>query len=87
MLVLFLLISTFIPLPVVTPPHIGVTPERFWLQRLPRAAAELLSPSLPAAGASSARCCAASPPSVAPLPFLGGWCPEREMTNASASSY
>lgn len=63
--------------------------ELLWLRavRLPWAAAWLLSPSLPAAGATTARCYAAPPPSVPPLPLPGGWCPERRMTNASASSY
>lgn len=63
--------------------------ERFWLQKecLPWAAAWLLSPSFPAAGATKARCYVAPPPSVPPLSLPGGWCPERRMTNASASSY
>ena len=53
----------------------------------PWAAAWLLSPSLPAAGASRARCYVAAPPSVPPVSLPGGWCPERRMTNASASAY
>lgn len=63
--------------------------EQFWLQKecLPWAAARLLSPSLSAAGATRARCYVAPPPSVPPLSLPGGWCPERRMTNASASSY
>lgn len=63
--------------------------EQFWLRNecLPWAAAWLLSPSLPAAGATKASCYVAPPPSVPPFSLPGGWCPERRMTNASASSY
>lgn len=63
--------------------------EGFWLQKesLPWAAVQLLSPSLPAAGATKARCFVAPPPSVPPLSLPGRWCPERRMTNASASAY
>lgn len=44
-------------------------------------------PVSPAAGATGARCSSALPPSVPALSLPGGWCPERRMTNASASSY
>lgn len=48
----------------------------------------LCPPSLPAAGTTKARCFAAPPPSAPRTPSLpGGWCPERRMTNASASAY
>lgn len=44
-------------------------------------------PFPPAAGATTARCYEAAPPSVPAVSLPGGWCPERRMTNAFASAY